>query len=162
MLNVYLYIRLGGGLIRGSQGQWVKGYMRKTGMATSVEAEFWDLRDGLTLASQKGINNIIVELDAKVVIELVCATNTPNRYYTPLLNDCKTLLTRFQGMRIKHVYREGNKCADMLARESCWLMDDFVVLDRPLSNDLCILLDADTTGMYSVRLVANYQPTVAS
>ena len=41
-------------------------------------------------------------------------------------------------------------------------MDDFVVLDSPLSNDLCILLDVDTTGMYSVRLVANYQPTVAS
>ena len=104
----------------------------------------------------------VVELDAKVVIELVCATNTPNRYYTPLLNDCSTLLSRFHGMRIKHVYREGNKCADMLARESCWLMDDFVVLDSPLSNDLCILLDADTTSMYSVRLVANYQPTVAS
>ena len=123
----------------------MKGYMRKIGLATSVEVEFWALRDGLTLAPQMGINNIVVELDAKVVIDLVCATNTPNRYYT-LLNDCRTLLTRFQGMRIKHVYREGNKCADMLARESCWLNDDFVVLESPLSNELCILLYADTAG----------------
>ena len=130
-------------------------------MATSVDAEFWALRDGLILASQMGINNIVVELDAKVVIDLVCATNTPKRYYT-LLNDCRTLLTRFQGMRIKHVYREGNKCADMLARESCWLNDDFVVLESPLSNELCILLDADTAGMYSLRLVANSQAMLAS
>ena len=41
----------GGGLILDSQGKWVKGYMRKIGMATSVEAEFWALRDGLILAS---------------------------------------------------------------------------------------------------------------
>ena len=141
-------------MICDSQGKWVKGYMRKIGMATSVEAEFWALRDGLILASQMGINNIVVELDAKVVIDLVCATNTPKRYYT-LLNDCRTLLTRFQGKRIRHVYREGNKCADMIARESCWLNDDFVVLESPLSNELCILLDADKGGMYSVRLVAN-------
>ena len=152
----------GGDLIRDSQGKWVKGYMRKIGMATSVEAEFWALRDGLTLASQMGINNIVVELDAKVVIDLVCAINTPNRYYSPLLNDCRILLTRFQDMRIRHVYREGNKFADMLARESCWLNDDFVVLESPLLNDLCILLDADVTGMYSVRLVANSQPMWAS
>ena len=39
--------------------------MRNIGMATSVEVEFWALRDGLILASQMGINNIVVELDAK-------------------------------------------------------------------------------------------------
>ena len=61
----------GGGLIRDSQGKWVKGYMRKIGMATSVEAKFWALRDGLILTSQMGINNIVVELDAKVVIDQV-------------------------------------------------------------------------------------------
>ena len=92
----------------------MKGYMRKIGLATSVEVEFWALRDGLTLAPQMGINNIVVELDAKVIIELVCATNTPNRYYTPLLNDCSTLLSRFQGMRIKHVYREGTNARTCL------------------------------------------------
>lgn len=115
-------------------------------MATSVEVEFWALRDGLILASQMGINNIVVEFDAKVVIDLVCASNTLNRYYTPLLNDCQTLLTRFQGMRIRHVYKEGNKCADMLAREGCCLNDAFVVLENPLSNELCILLDVDIVG----------------
>ena len=62
-------------------------------MATSVEVEFWALQDGLMLVSQMGINNIVVKLDAKVVVDLVCASNTPSRYYTPLLNDCRTLLT---------------------------------------------------------------------
>ena len=131
-------------------------------MTTSVEVEFWALRDGLILASQMGINNIVVELDAKVVIDLVCASNTPNIYYTPLLNDCRTLLTWFQGMRIRHVYREGNKCADMLAREGYCLNDDFVILENPLSNELCILFDVGISGMYSLRLIANSQSTLAS
>ena len=60
------------------------------------------------------------------------------------------------------MYREGNRCADKLAREGCYLDDDFVVLDSPLSNDFCILLNVDATGMYSLRLLANSQPTLAS
>lgn len=51
----------GGGLIRDSQGSWVKGYMRNIGVATSVKAEFWALRDGLLLASQMGIAQLVVE-----------------------------------------------------------------------------------------------------
>ena len=109
-----------------------------------------------------GINNIVVELDAKVVIDLICANSTPNRFYTPLLNDCKSLLTCFQGIRINHVYKGGNRCADKLAREGCYLDDDFVVLDNSLSNEFCILLNADATGMYFLRLLANSQPTLAN
>nr|XP_023884096.1 uncharacterized protein LOC111996361 [Quercus suber] len=152
----------GGGLFCDFQGKWVKGYMRKIGMATTVVAEFWALRDGLILTSQMGINNIVVEFDAKVVIDLVCANNTPKRFYTPLLNVYKTLLTWFQGIRINHLYREENRCANKLAREGCCLNDDFVLLDNPLSNDLCILLNVDAAGMQSLRLIANSQPMLAS
>ena len=45
----------------------------------------------------------------------------------------------------------------VLAREGCCLNDDFVVLENPLSNELCILLDADIVGMYSLRLIALHQ-----
>ena len=45
----------GGGLIRDSSGNWVKGFSRSIGRATSMVAEFWALRDGLILASQLGI-----------------------------------------------------------------------------------------------------------
>ena len=48
------------------------------------------------------------------------------------------------------------------AREGCCLNDDFVVLENPLSNELCILLDADIVGMYSLRLIANSQSTLAN
>lgn len=42
----------GGGLIRDSEGRWIRGFSRSIGHATSVMAELWALRDGLKLAVQ--------------------------------------------------------------------------------------------------------------
>ena len=68
----------GGGLIRDSQGNWVKGYMRNIGVATNIIAEFWALRDGLTLAFQLGITQLLVEHDAKVVVDLILSSKPSN------------------------------------------------------------------------------------
>ena len=92
-----------GGLIRDHSGNWVKGYMRNIGVAMSIIAEFWALRDGLLLASQMGITHLIVELDAKIIVDLMLSNNTSNRAYTPLLNDCRYLLSHFQRYKINHV-----------------------------------------------------------
>jgi len=40
----------GGGLIRDHQGKWIKGFIRRIGLATSITAELWALRDSLMLA----------------------------------------------------------------------------------------------------------------
>ena len=65
----------GGGLIQDCQGNWVKCYMRNIGVATNITTEFWALRDGLILASQLGITQRLIELDAKVVADLVYLGN---------------------------------------------------------------------------------------
>ena len=68
----------GGGLICDSQGNWVKDYMRNIGVATNIIAEFWALRDGLTLASQFRITQLLVERDAKVVVDLILSSKPSN------------------------------------------------------------------------------------
>ena len=40
----------GGGVIRDSAGNWIRGFTRYIGYTTSIIAEFWALRDGLKLA----------------------------------------------------------------------------------------------------------------
>ena len=60
-------------------------------MATNITAEFWALRDGLILASQLGITQLLVELDAKVV-DLVLSRKSSNNLFSSLLNDCRFLL----------------------------------------------------------------------
>ena len=42
----------GGGLVRDENGEWVMGFARRIGNASSYLAELWALRDGLQLCLQ--------------------------------------------------------------------------------------------------------------
>lgn len=53
----------GGGLISNHKGEWIVGFSRYFGIATSVKAELWTLRKGLELAIQHHITLLYVELD---------------------------------------------------------------------------------------------------
>lgn len=101
-------------------------------MTTSVMAEFWALRDGLLLASPMGITLLEVELDAKVVVDLVLSNSISNRAYSSLLNDCRYLPSKFQQVQVNHVFREANRCAHGLAKRGRTQLVDFVVLNEPL------------------------------
>ena len=152
----------GGGLIRDHDGKWVKGYMRNIGLATSVAAEFWALRDGLMLAVQLGINHLHVELDTQVVVNLVQSKKDINNSCAALLNDCRYLLKQFQHVKVTHVFREANRCADNLTRAGCSFSGIFVVLNAPPNDDFCNILNADANGLYTLRLTARTSPFMAS
>ena len=109
----------GGGIIRDSEGRWVKGFARSIGFTTSITAKFWALRDGLLLADQIGVQNLVIELDAKVLVELVQSETTFNAFYSSLLADCRSLLGRFQHYKVQHVFHEVNRVADALAKLVC-------------------------------------------
>ena len=78
----------------------MKGFARAIGYTTSIIAEFWALRDGLLLGDQIGVQNLVIELDAKVVVELVQSKTTSNAFYSSLLADCRSLLGRFQHCKV--------------------------------------------------------------
>ena len=42
-------------------------------------SELWALRDGLNLAIQLGIHQFDMELDAKVIVDLLNGADSPNR-----------------------------------------------------------------------------------
>ena len=128
--------------------------MWNIGQATSVAAEFWALRDGLMLAAQLGINHLHVELDAQVVVNLVLSKKTINNSCVALLHDYRYLLEQFQHVKVTHVFREANRCADNRARAGCSFSGNFVVLNAPSNDGLCNILNADVNGLYTLRLSA--------
>ena len=119
---------------------WIRGYARSIGYASSIVVEFWALRDGLKMALNEGIQRLIVELDAKVVVDLIKTNAATNKPYAPLLYDCMYLLTRFNQAQVVHVYREGNCCADARAKWGSNMLEGFVVFDRPQIMIFCIYL----------------------
>ena len=71
------------------------------------------------MAAQLGITLLEIEMDAKIVVDLVLSNSNSNKEYSPLLSDCRSLLCEFQQIKMQHVYREVNKVADGLARKGC-------------------------------------------
>ncbi|KAF7845080.1 ribonuclease H [Senna tora] len=65
-----------GGIIRDTNGDWIKGFSLKLGLANPLSAEFWSIAEGLKLAWQLGFNKVILENDSLDAIN--CFKNGPN------------------------------------------------------------------------------------
>ena len=97
----------GGGLIRDHQGNWVRGYARAHVNTSSSIAELWALRDGLEIAKDLGLNNLIVEMDALSIVLLMNNTKA-NLLMKPLLSNCRKLLAAIPNKRVVHTFHETN------------------------------------------------------
>ena len=82
----------------------------------------------MKLADHMEIRQLEVELDAKVIVGLLKSNIIPNFAYAPLLFDYRYLLGKLPQVRVSHVFREANKCADWLAKWGSVMKEDFVVL----------------------------------
>ena len=78
-------------------------------------AELWALRDGLILAREMGLNNLIIELDVLSIVILM-NNEAVNVMMEPLLSNCWNLLNQISNKRVIHSYHEANQCADALAK----------------------------------------------
>ena len=144
----------GGGLIRNEIGEWVRGYARAIGCATSVAAKLWALRDGIRLCISLKILALVIELDAKLVIDLSKKDVENLNGISVLVADCREGLKKIPLDRIQHYYREANKCADALARRRVTLKQDFTIFMDPPS-DVALLLNLDSAGTLYFHDVAS-------
>ena len=140
-----------GGLIRDDKGNWVRGFSRKLGKVNSFMAEIWALRDGLLLCHQLKLDVVIIELDAKALVDALNNPMYANSVISPLFDDCRVLMARLPRFCIRHIYREANKCVNWLANISILQTLDFVMHSCPLV-DLLSFVEVDCLGLYSSRL----------
>ena len=80
-------------------GNWLDGFARNIGHTNSLVAEVWALRDGFMLAQNLNVRRLIIEIDAKVVIDflyLVCDSTFNTHPYYALIYDCRSLIQIFE------------------------------------------------------------------
>lgn len=107
-----------GGVIRDDCGNWISGFTKRIGITNSFIAEMWGLREGLIMCCNLNIASLIVELDARAVVDAFSNNQYVNNIISPILDDCRLLSSRFSRIQFKHCYREGNRVADTLAKMS--------------------------------------------
>ncbi|KAK9987091.1 hypothetical protein SO802_032042 [Lithocarpus litseifolius] len=137
----------GGGLLRNEDGRWKVGFARKIGITSSFLAELWALRDGLSLCVSRNFAAVEVELDAKSIVDAMVNPKYSNILASSLMDDCRNLAKQIPRIRVKHCFREANRCADALARMGGILDDNFTVFESP-PVDISSFLHFDCKGLF--------------
>ena len=78
-----------GGVVGDDHGNWIVGFTRNIGATDSFAAELWGLRDGLSLCFSLNITCLVVELDAKAVVDILRNYSYDNRIISPIMDDCR-------------------------------------------------------------------------
>jgi ribonuclease HI len=105
------------------------------GTTNSLVAELWGLRDGLKLAHNLHICKLIIEIDAKAVVDLIIADNATSQDshpYSALIFDYRFLMHTFEEAHLHHVHRERNFYADLLSKARNNSLDVFSEFVSPL------------------------------
>nr|POE84745.1 putative ribonuclease h protein [Quercus suber] len=118
-------------IIRNSRGEWVSGYARAIRHTTSVAAKLWALRDGINLCIDLNLTNVIIELDAKFVVDLLQNEEGRKNGNEVIIADCREGLKKISRVRVQHCFREANMCANALVRKGAFLSQDFVIFHSP-------------------------------
>ena len=79
----------GEGLIRDDQRNWIAGFSRNIGKANSFTIEIWAIWDGLLSCHQMNLPAVIVELDAKALVDGLSNPAYANSIIFPLFDDCR-------------------------------------------------------------------------
>ncbi|KAK7828284.1 hypothetical protein CFP56_030433 [Quercus suber] len=88
-------------------------------------------------------------------MDLINSSNSSNAAYSSLLFDCRLLLEKIPHTKVKHVFQEGNKCSDALARKGCNSQEEFVFFDVPPSNVSTLVYAYEIGESFCRQVAAN-------
>lgn len=117
------------------------------------EAELWGVLEGLSHAQRKGFSQIELCVDSEVVVNSIKGEGVGCASGCHLVKQIRKLLRGNWIIQIKHIYREANKCADLLANLGCDQHCSMVVYEQP---PVAVLqaLNADVLGVSTPRLIS--------
>ena len=70
------------------------GFSRQIGITSSFIAELWALRDGLMLCVERNFTAVVIEMNAKAILEVLNNPNNTNLIIFSIVDDCKQLASR--------------------------------------------------------------------
>ena len=101
-----------GGVIRDNGGHWIKGFCRRIGATSSFVAELRGLREGLMLCRNLNISSLVIQLDAKTIVDVLNNPSDADNIISSILDDCKLLVSHMHQIWIKHCFHQANRCPD--------------------------------------------------
>jgi len=105
----------GGGIFRNFRGEFLGAFINHLGSQHAVYAELHSICHAIIIASLKGWTRLWIECDSTTAISIFQnKSNIPWTLHHLWLRCMERMET--MDIRISHVFREGNSCADALAK----------------------------------------------
>ena len=86
-----------------------------------------------------------------MIVDVIKNSAYVNQIISPILDDCRQLMTGFQQVQLKHCYCEANRCMDMMARIGANQELEYVLFSSP-PVDLAKALEDDCNGVFFNRV----------
>jgi ribonuclease HI len=135
-----------GGLLRTANGAWVHGFFGNLRVTHILHAELMTIYKGLLLAWERDIKELWCYSDSRNAITLIIESVDEWHHYAAIINNIKDNMNRDWQVSLLHTLREGNTCADFLAKLGATSNEAFSsIAIPPVGLNLSLLADASGT-----------------
>ena len=139
-----------GGLLRNTNGDWIKGYSYNISSCNVLAAEMWGAIKGLEIAWSEGHRKVLLEMDSAIAVKWINERLQPTSLMANLFARCFHLIGRNWVVRVVHIYREQNRAADFVASAAIQHGKGLVIYDDPLV-DIQYIISEDRKGVSWAR-----------
>lgn len=105
-----------GGLIRNHDRIFLQGFHGSVGISNILHAELMALYHGVKLCWDVGFRKVFCFSDSSLVIQLVQQGVSEFHHYNSVVSRIKAYVNQDWEFSLHHIFREGNQCADFLAK----------------------------------------------
>jgi len=138
------------GLIRNFDGAWIQGFVGNIDFSNILHAELLGVYYGLAMAWEIGCSELWCYSNSKLAIKLLSEPINIWHHYAAILHNIKELLARDWHVHLLHTLREGNACADYLAKMGARNLEAYTPIVVP-PVEISLLLLADASGVSFIR-----------
>ncbi|GLJ49051.1 hypothetical protein SUGI_1034820 [Cryptomeria japonica] len=111
----------GGGVFRDDKGNIMAVYAEAYGWESAYYAEARALFRGIQIAAEQGWTRLEIEGDCMIIVNALNNEGYGHWNNDVLIQNARLLCTTFQEWKCMHVYREGNRLADVMANCGVYL-----------------------------------------
>lgn len=116
-----------GGIFRNSSGEWISGFTGFCGVSTNLNAELLAIYHGFMIAWRAGYTHVICEYDSLSALALINEGVNSFHPFGPLIFQIQSLKSLQWSLFIQHTLREGNECAEWMAKTGASRDDDLKI-----------------------------------
>ena len=132
-----------GGVARSTIGEWLWGFSLYLGFTNNTMVELWGIREALLWAWDNGHRWVFFQTNSLLATKWLNTNVVYSMEFSNLILDCRWLLNRDWEAHVKHMWREANSCADLLAERGASQSEREILYDTcPAFSWQCLYWDS--------------------